>query len=197
MTCRKSITQSFNENDGQQAQKSAPATIAIASSGIFVFIAVSYLFSLWLPKLGAGGDISAALIVATGCFSSYIILAAAGVVREFSIKGGSFELTAKILEREIENVKTNVNESKRDITEKISALTQSMQNLQLLVQSNTFRQSASQTTILDLSPTQRELLNNKGEVIEENLRTPYDFELSKTNRSDIVNDQTGVQKKDG
>lgn len=52
-------------------------------------------------------------------------MSASGIIKEFSIKSGLFEFTSK-LEDKIQNVQTDVVESKRDLEDKINALNQNL-----------------------------------------------------------------------
>ena len=92
--------------------------IFIALSGILSFLIVSYVFSQWLPKIGASSDISAPLSLVAGAFAAYILMSTSGIIKEFSVKGaGLFEFTSKLEDR-IEEVKTDVVHSKREIGER-------------------------------------------------------------------------------
>jgi hypothetical protein len=163
--------------------------IITAISGIFVFIAVSYIFSVWLQAMGTASNVTAVMAVIAGSFSSYVILAVSGTIKEFAVKGGLIEFTAK-MERDIDNVRTDVSESKRELTERISSLNQTVENVQFLVQSNIMHMSSSQTTIItkeSIDPDDRRLLADKDEIIkklsEMNERT--NLELLKSRRNNI------------
>ena len=173
--------------------------VITAISGIVTFITVSYIFSVWLPEIGTTSNVAAVIIVIAGSFSTYVILAVSGTIREFSVKGGLFEFTSKI-ERDIHSVRSDVSESKRDLTERILSLNQTVQNVQFLVQSNILHMSSSQTTIIGkeaIHPEQRRLLADKDETIKKlvELNEKINLELLKSRKNNILNDERGGYEK--
>jgi tetratricopeptide (TPR) repeat protein len=92
------------------------------------FLAVSYIFLMFVERFGIGwdSDIPVILSLVAGAFASLIVLLANGIIGEFSVKGGIFEFTTRLSEK-IESVKTDVADTRRDVGEKLSALSNNLQ----------------------------------------------------------------------
>jgi tetratricopeptide (TPR) repeat protein len=82
------------------------------------------------------------LSLAAAAFPSFLILAISGIFKEFTFKTGFVEITSKLSEK-IDDVQTDVNESKTEVKEKIAELNQNISNIQSMVIANRFNASVS------------------------------------------------------
>jgi hypothetical protein len=106
-------------------EKASKQKIFTAISAVGSFLIVTFLFSNYLTAAGKSPDVSAALSLVAGFFAAFLIMAASGIIKEFTVKSGIIEVSSK-LEEKIEIVQTNIEESKKEVEEKISALNQNI-----------------------------------------------------------------------
>ncbi len=98
--------------------------ITISSVGAFVLVTLLFFYLLSLGNK-SDNNIPAVLSLLAGSFASFLIMAVGGIIKEFSIKSGLIEVTSKLQEK-IENVQTDIGQSKREIEEKIVFLNQNL-----------------------------------------------------------------------
>lgn len=103
--------------------------------GIIAFIVVTFVSLQIFSIYEIDKTLSPIFSLIAGVFTTYIILIAGRIVKEFTIKGGTVELSAK-LQEEIKTVRTEIVETKKDVGEKLSILQQSVQNIQNMQSSN-------------------------------------------------------------
>lgn len=103
--------------------KKSISAISVASF-ILVIICIFY----FLIHNGVESSISAVLGVASGVFVVYILFSISGMLKEFTVKGASFEVSAKLKE-EIQNVQKEVRDSNKEICGKINNLNQNIQSI--------------------------------------------------------------------
>lgn len=104
----------------------------ISCLGTFFFALLSV--TCYFTKIGAEPNLSALYGIVSGGITSYLILLSIGKIKEFSFKGGSLEISAKLNE-EISSIKGEVKESKKEI-EGVNRQLQQIQNLVLTSISN-------------------------------------------------------------
>jgi mannitol-specific phosphotransferase system IIBC component len=116
-------------------EKALKHKILIAISAVGSFVIVTFLFFHYLlVATKSDYNVSAVLSVIAGCFAAFLIMAISGIIKEFSIKSGFIEVTSKI-EEKIETVQTNVEQSKKEVQEKISNLNQAIQSIDIKITS--------------------------------------------------------------
>lgn len=123
--------------------------ILITIACVVSFLVVSYVFFSWLRGIQVTPNIAASLSLLAGSFVAFLIMALSGLIREFSIKSPLFAMSATLEER-IKNVQSEVVESKKEIGDKIFGLTQTINNVQSLVSTNTINSRVDQSTSLNL-----------------------------------------------
>jgi hypothetical protein len=123
----------------------------IAISAIGSFVIVTFLFFHYLlVATKSDYTVSAVLSVLAGCFAAFLIMAISGIIKEFSIKSGFIEVTSKI-EEKIETVQTNVEQSKKEVQEKISNLNQAIQSIDMKITSMNQNQLVSNSRMGDIN----------------------------------------------
>lgn len=95
--------------------------------GIIAFIVVTFVSLHIFSIYGIDKTISPIFSLMAGVFTTYIIFIAGRIVKEFTIKGGTVELSAK-LQEEIKNVQNDVKQSKKEI-EGVSKQIQQIHNM--------------------------------------------------------------------
>lgn len=97
--------------------------ILIGAFGIIAFIVVTFVSLQIFSSYGIDPKLSPIFSLLSGAFATYIILMASGIVKEFTIKGGTLELSTA-LQEDIKNVQNDVKETKKDISDKYERLIQ-------------------------------------------------------------------------
>jgi tetratricopeptide (TPR) repeat protein len=110
--------------------ENSSSKILIGVLTISAFVITSYVFFIWFKEFGVSANVYSAIGLVAGALCAFIVMSSSGIIKEFTIKGASVELTAK-LEKEIGKVQNDVQESKRETTKQISDLSSIMnQNFQ-------------------------------------------------------------------
>ena len=143
---------------GQAKETPATLKIVITVSCIVAFLIVSYVFFSWLRAILVTPNVAAVLSLLSGTFIAFLIMALSGLVREFSIKSPLFAISSK-LEEQIKNVQSEVTDSKKEIGDKILGLTQTIQNVQSIVSTNTVNSRMNQSTSLNFGDLVKEITN--------------------------------------
>jgi len=95
--------------------------------GIITFIVVTFVSLQIFSTYEIDKTMLPIFSIIAGAFTTYIIFIAGRIVKEFTIKGGTMELSTK-LQEEIKNVQNDVKESKKEI-EGVSKQIQQMHNI--------------------------------------------------------------------
>ncbi len=99
--------------------KSILVGLAIAS----FFLTIVAFYNL-LPRAGIDPNIFVVLTLVAAAFVSYFFMTVFGIVKEFSLKGGSFELTSKL-----EEVKEDVEDTKKEVAAGFSNISSAIQSI--------------------------------------------------------------------
>lgn len=97
--------------------------ILIGIFGITAFLTVTFVSMQIFSNYGIDPKIYPIFSLIAGAFTTYIVLMASGIVKEFTIKGGSVELSTK-LQEQIKNVQNDVKDTKKDFSDKYERLIQ-------------------------------------------------------------------------
>lgn len=91
--------------------------------GIITFVVVTFVSLQIFTSYEIDKTLSPVFSLIAGGFTTYIILIAGKILKEFTIKGGTLELSAK-LQEEIINVRKDVEHSNKEINTKINSINQ-------------------------------------------------------------------------
>lgn len=105
------------------SNKARSIIFGVAIGSFFLTIVA---FFTWLPKIGVDSNIFAVLSLVAAAFVSYLVITVFGIVKEFSLKGGSFEFTSKL-----EEVKTDVKDTKRDVASGFANISNAIQSINM------------------------------------------------------------------
>ena len=103
--------------------------ILVGIAGIGSFLGCSYFFFYLFQSSQVDSITSTVMSIIASSVVVWIILSLSGILKEFTLKGGSFELTAK-LKDEINNVRLDVADSRRDMIEKLADIKLSVNTIQ-------------------------------------------------------------------
>lgn len=117
--------------------------VAIIGGAIALFVIITVGF-FYVFQNEVDNSIAIVMSVVSGGIVAWIILSVSGILKEFSIKGGIFEMSAKIKE-EIDSVKKEVSETRIDMIEKFADIKLSVSNIQSVNSQNKLEVNLNQT----------------------------------------------------
>lgn len=149
--------------DDDAIRPNSKEKVLVSAGSILSFLLVSYFFYALFRTFGLSTEVIAALSIAAGAFTSFIIISTSGLIKELSVKGGLFEFSSKIADKieEVKSdvaeskieVKSDVAESKREIGEMISSLNLNIQSMENRIENRvgiSNRVNQNSTTNFDL-----------------------------------------------
>jgi len=101
--------------------------VLIAGASIGSFILGTLFFQFIFNIFQMESITSTVMSVVSGTIMSWIVLMLSGILKEFTIKGGSFELSS-VLKDELKDVKNEVKTSNTEVCGKINNLNQNFLN---------------------------------------------------------------------
>jgi hypothetical protein len=154
----------------------------IVAVGSFIVV-ISFIFFLF-RGFGVIPQYSAIAGLVAGAFVVFIIMAMKDKIEKFSLKSPFFEMTSTLKEK-IENVQTDVKESKREIGDQIIALNHNIQSIHSRIDSVMTNINLSQnlaTVNLNLEPVFKAL--SEGIAKQENFKKEIEA-LAVPNKKEI------------
>ena len=104
---------------------------------IVLFLSLIFGGFYGLTQLGLDAALSSVISIIAAAFSLYLLLGTSGIISEFTIKGASFDISAKFTE-EIQNVKLDLSDTRREISEKVADIRLAVQNQNIIDNSKTY-----------------------------------------------------------
>ncbi len=129
-------------NDKNANKRLIKILIGITSIGLFVSVSLLYFF-IFSDKI-KDYNINAILSLAAGSFVSLMVIVISGIFAEFTFKSGFVEISAQ-LEKKINDVQSNVTDTKQEVKGKIAELNQHISNMQSLVVATRFNANVNPT----------------------------------------------------
>lgn len=117
--------------------------VTIIGGGIALFVLITIGF-FYVFQNEVDNSVAIVMSVISGLIVVWVILSVSGILKEFSIKGGIFEMSAKIKE-EIDSVKKEVSETRIDMIEKFADIKLSVSNIQSVNSQNKVEFNLNQT----------------------------------------------------
>jgi tetratricopeptide (TPR) repeat protein len=117
------------ENQIKLQNNNLRKNISITISCVSMFFIALFFTTSYFNSIGLDSNLSSLYGLISGSIVSYLILLSIGKIKEFSFKGGTLEISAKLNE-EISLIKSEVKESKKEI-EGVNKQLQQIQNLVL------------------------------------------------------------------
>jgi tetratricopeptide (TPR) repeat protein len=124
--------------------------LAIAS----FFLTIVAFYNL-VPRAGIDPNIFVVLSLVASAFVSYFFITVFGIVKEFSLKGASFEFTSKL-----EEVKEDIKETKEEVATGLSSISNAVQNINTRID-----------TVITNQFTNTNRLDQRNEIYINNLET--------------------------
>ena len=160
------LSNNINEekNKDKRSKENENLKTIIVIIATFVFLTISFGGFYLLQKIEIDHVVASVVSLVSGGFVVYIILLTKGIIKEFTIKGGTFELSSKINDK-FSQVENKIDDSNKDLSRRIDSVVQSIQTINATMSTtskntNANNQTSNTSIIIDLQKEERRTINH-------------------------------------
>lgn len=166
----------------------------IISGAIILFVLISLGFFYYFKNSQVEHSVATIMSVISGVIIVWIILSVVGILKEFTIKGGSFEISSK-LKDDINNVRQDVSETRREMIEKFADLKLSINTIsssksESKIEQKFYNEKTNLNSIMEQSGITSKKLDTSKEIPKEEIEN-IDAIL---NRVKVLEETIGVSE---